>query len=269
MKQKVTLLTAADLHRSAALLNELRGAVARHRPNMVALVGDFLHAGEDNQHRVSVPDCAKMLAGLPCSVILFIRGNHEDEAWLEFAEAWKKTGRPMYQLHGEAFTYGPLALVGFPCALGDETAFIGDRSPLPFESEEWLLAVIESIGVSARTLWLMHEPPTGTPLSKPDSITEGNPEWVTAIERYSPWLTISGHDHITPINSKCWHHRLGKTTCVNVGQSNHGPLHYTLVETFFNKESRSLPVRLRVSAFPWQESITLPAGEIKPTKSNS
>ena len=266
MGQKITLLTAADLHRSESLLNELRDAVARHQPNIVALVGDFLHAGDDNKGRVSVTECAKKLASLPCSIILFIRGNHEDEAWPEFADAWGKTGRPMYQLHGEVFTFGQLAIIGFPCSLGDESAFVKNCSPLPDESAEWLSAIMNSIGTAARTIWLMHEPPSGTPLSEQNSVTEGDPEWRAAIERYSPMLTISGHDHATPIRSKVWHHRISKTICVNAGQTEHGPLHYTVVEAFFTGESRSLPVRLRISAYPWRESITLPTRKIRSRK---
>jgi hypothetical protein len=39
---------------------------------------------------------------------------------------------------------------------------------------------------------LMHETPTGTPLSLKGSVVAGNPQWNSAIQRFSPWLTISG-----------------------------------------------------------------------------
>jgi hypothetical protein len=79
-------------------------------------------------------------------------------------------------------------LLGFPCLTGDETAFIGDRSSLPVWSDDWLPEVMRKAGRAARTLWLMHEPPHGSVLSA----SYGNADWVTAIERFSPWLTVSG-----------------------------------------------------------------------------
>jgi Icc-related predicted phosphoesterase len=254
------LLTVTDLHRSAGLLKALGEVVAQHKPDMVALVGDFLHAFDDNEGRMTAEDCAGMLSKLPCAEIVFVRGNHEDEAWWLFAEAWKKSGRPLHALHGQVFTRGPLTILGFPCHMGDETAFIGDREPLAFDPDEWLPEVILATGRAALTLWMMHEPPSGTPLSKRGSVVEGNPEWVQASKRFSPWFTISGHDHRTPIKSGQWNCRVGQTTCVNVGQTDSGPLHYCLVEAEFESASPSLPTRMTVTAYPCQETICLPDG---------
>jgi Icc-related predicted phosphoesterase len=39
---KTTVLTVFDLHISTALLEALREAVVEHKPDSVALVGDFL-----------------------------------------------------------------------------------------------------------------------------------------------------------------------------------------------------------------------------------
>jgi hypothetical protein len=82
-------------------------------------------------------------------------------------------------------------------------------------------------------------PPAGTPLSKRGSLVEGNPEWVSATTRFSPWLVIAGHDHLTPIRSGRWYHRIGQTTCVNVGLTDKGPLHYCLVEAEFTSANRA------------------------------
>jgi Icc-related predicted phosphoesterase len=256
------LLTVTDLHRSAGLLMELREVVAQSKPDIVALVGDFLHAFDDNGGRMTVEDCAGLLSKLPCAEIVFVRGNHEDDAWWLFAEAWNKGGRPLHALHGQVFTHGPLTILGFPCHMGDETAFLGDRKPLGYDPDEWLPEVILPTGRAARTLWLMHEPPSGTPLSKLGSVVEGNLEWVQAIERFSPWLTISGHDHRTPIKSKRWNCRIGQTTCVNVGQTDNGPLHYCLIEAEFESASPSLPTRMVVTAYPWQETLSFPDGKL-------
>lgn len=60
-------------------------------------------------------------------------------------------------LHGEAFVDGPL--VGFPCLLGNEDAFRGDRPLLEIPPETWLRPLLKRFGPAMRTLWLMHEPP--------------------------------------------------------------------------------------------------------------
>jgi len=124
------------------------------------------------------------------------RGNHEDEARYEFEDVWN---RSRHALHGVLFVYGPLAIIGFPCLMGDDTEFIGDRPPLPYLSEEWLPAVMRKAGRAGRRIRLMHEPPAGTMFSDAGSVVAGNPDWIVAIERFSPWLTISGHHYITPV----------------------------------------------------------------------
>jgi len=258
VSNKSTLITVSDLHRRSVLLHEFNAAVVRHKPSIVALVGDFLHAFDDNEGRVSVEECAHLISTLSADEIIFVRGNHENESWWEFANVWNAIGRPLRTLYGELFSHGPMTLVGFPSLRGDQSAFIGDRPPLALNPDEWLPEVILPGGRAARTLWLMHEPPAGTPLTARHPMVEGNPEWVQAIERYSPWLTISGHDHQTPIRSKCWHHRIGQTTCVNVGQTDNGPLHYCVIEAEFESASPSLPSRMQVTAYPCQETIVLP-----------
>ena len=167
----------------------------------------------------TLAECAHLLAELPCREILFVRGNHEDHIWWEFAEAWTRTGRSLNALHGETSIAGPLLVVGFPCAMGEETAFLGAREPLPQDPNAWLSRLLRKHGPGMRTLWLMHETPTGTPLSQGGSPVGGNSDWNSAIERFSPWLTISGHDHQTPLANKCWHHRISQTVCVNAGQA--------------------------------------------------
>ena len=244
------LLTVADLHCHRLLLDDLVRAVVRHQPDLIALVGDFLHGGDTSPDRVTPAECARRLANLPCEEIICVRGNHEGEQWPEFLNAWPADRPPLIALHGESHTSGPLTLVGFPCAMGDETAYIGDREPLPPFAEEWLTPIMQANGSAFRTLWLMHEPPTGTRLTQKQSPVEGNHEWNEAIERYAPWLTVSGHDHQTPRRTGVWHQKLGQTTCVNAGQNDAGPLHYCLIEAHFATPTPSLPTKLKITAFP-------------------
>lgn len=254
---EVTVLTVADLHQSRKLYEELVQAVALHKPDVVALVGDCLHAGEDFKGRLTVQQCAATLNALPCQEVVFARGNHEDENWVEFAKYWRSTKRPLVALNGEVFTFGPLVVVGFPCLLGDESHFLEEREPLPYDTSEWLMPLIRLQGAPARSLWLVHEPPKGTPLSKAGSVVEGNQEWTDAVENFNPMLVISGHDHLTPQKTKRWHCKLGTTTCINVGQTDHGPLHYCVVKAQFGAATPCLPLGIEVSAFPANQTVCI------------
>jgi len=260
MLMSVNVLTVTDLHRRKCRYEALAKAVAAHRPEIVALVGDFLDAGEDRGGQFTDQECAELLARLPCQEIVFVRGNHEEDNWRQFAGAWAKTGRNLNALHGEAFAHGPLVLVGFPCLLGDETAYLGAREPLPADPCAWLPALLRSHGPAMRTLWLMHEPPAGTPLSETNGPMAGNREWIDAIERFSPWLTLSGHDHESPLLNKRWYYQLGRTICINLGQPDTGLLHYCLVQAEFRRSASALPAKLKVTAFPFKRTVSMPVG---------
>ena len=253
---EVTVMTVADLHQSRKLYEELKKAVALHKPNLVAVVGDCLHAGENFKNRHSVQQCAATLNALPAEVV-FVRGNHEDKNWVELAKYWRTTKRPLVALNGEVFKLGPLVVVGFPCMLADESHFLEGREPMPYDADEWLTSLSRMHGAPARSLWLVHEPPKGTPLSQAGSVVEGHQEWTDAIERFNPMLVVSGHDHITPVRKKRWHCKINDSTCVNVGQTDHGPLYYTVIKAKFASASPSLPTAVEVTAYPSKEMICL------------
>jgi metallophosphoesterase superfamily enzyme len=84
MSQAITVLTVADLHRGKALYDLLRTAIAPHRPDILALVGDFLDATGEQQGKLTTEECAGFLSLLPCPETIFVRGNHEDSGWFAF-----------------------------------------------------------------------------------------------------------------------------------------------------------------------------------------
>jgi Icc-related predicted phosphoesterase len=256
---EVTVLTAADLHQSRKLYADLAQAVDKHRPDLVAMVGDCLHMGEDMEARLNVEECAAALSSLQCTNVVFVRGNHEDANWLEFAKNWRRSTRPLITLHGEVIKVGPLAIVGFPCLLGSEEFFIAPRSPLPADPKEWLMDHIKKYGTRAQVVWLMHEPPCGTILSQENGPTAGNQKWTDAVERFSPWLVVCGHDHHTPIKNKRWYCEASNSTCINAGQTDHEKLHYSVIKAKFTPESQDLPSKMSIMAFPWQETIEIVA----------
>ncbi|EEF58213.1 metallophosphoesterase family protein [Pedosphaera parvula] len=114
------------------------------------------------------------------------------------------------------------------------------------------------LGPPSRTIWLMHEPPLSHPLAT--SIAQ-NRDWYLALQRFSPLLTLSGHDHNTPIQNNIWHVHTGQTTCVNVGQGT-SDLHYCLIDFQFQSDQPSLPAAITLHAFPQNQShqITLRLG---------
>src|SRR5438105_15759288 len=158
----IRILTVTDLHQVRVLYDGLDKAVERHKPHIVAIVGDAIDANDDQYCDLPKPECARKLASLRCEEVVFVRGNHEADGWLPFADSWRSTGRPLHALNGEVFVQGPMVIVGFPCALGDETWYLEGRTGLPLDVELWFPKILREFGPASRTLWLMHEPPKGT-----------------------------------------------------------------------------------------------------------
>lgn len=267
----VSVLTLADLHQSKELYAQLASAVNRHRPQAVAFVGDFLNVLEPlaNRDQYGIEELASQLSQLPAQHLIFIRGNHEDQNWFNFVYCWPFEKRPLIALYGTSFSLGPLAIVGFPCRMGWEEPWCESlpktgnelsldpaktgRQPLRLNVDKWLPKLMRNLGPSATQLWLMHEPPVQHPLARAMTC---NPQWKTAVEQFSPLVTVSGHDHEAPLENKMWHVQLGKTLCVNVGQqANH--LHYCLLEFEFGDGPAGLPVKVSVAELPSGKVVRL------------
>ena len=93
MPTHLRLLAVTDLHRSQQLYAELSGVVSRLRPNVLALVGDFIDVIGLHQPQLTSRECAKVIARCPVPAVVFVRGNHEDLNWLDFEEVWNRTGK--------------------------------------------------------------------------------------------------------------------------------------------------------------------------------
>lgn len=269
------MLTTADIHQSELHYEELARAVSKHRPDVLALVGDMLNAvGSFAEPELSTPKCAQMLAALPVAHLIFIRGNHEDFNWIEFVTAWPHERRQLTALYGTACVIGPLVLIGFPCLTGFEVHWCAHlaetdnkmelfprkaRPQLSSDYETWLPNLMRKIGPPGRVLWLMHEPPMGLPLADPHLF---NPLWTSAIERFSPMIVAFGHDHSTPLLNGCWHAQWANSTCLNVGQAVE-KLHFLLMDFEFAQASPSVPLQISVQAFPWGQSFLIQPGDTR------
>ena len=265
----VRVLTAADLHQIPFLYYSLDVAVEKHRPDLVAIVGDALDAMNYSAHRqFTTAECASHLALLSVPRLIFVRGNHEDDKWSEFVAAWPHKKRELVGIYGSAFKAGPLVVIGFPCMTGSEFSWCAhlqatsnkmelspprSREPLPSDSDAWLPALMRRVGPAGRTLWLMHESPIGLPLAHPNSV---NPDYTTAVERFSPRFVLCGHDHTAPLKNNIWNARLGNSLCANAGQSI-SVFHYTVIDFEFPKSSPCLPSKITVRAFPWGKEVVV------------
>ena len=257
MSNLTRILTVADLHQSARLYSQLAQAVDRHRPDVLVLLGDFLDLSGTGTGMLSVAACAHAIARMRVPEVVVVRGNHEGWNFLEFSEVFTSTGRQFRALHGEHLTHGQMTMIGFPCVLGDETAFTLHKRPLPAHPDGWLPKLVGKIGPAARTLWLMHEPPAGTPLSVSSGPIAGNREWTDAIHRFSPRLVICGHDHLTPLKTGRWHCRIGDTVVVNVGQPHVPEVHYFLVEALHAGLSLTATASIRLLSMHWNQTLSL------------
>jgi len=265
----IRILTATDLHQSWPHYGQLSLATQKHRPDVVAIVGDALHAFEiSSKKHLAAAQCAKILAELPVTNLLFVRGNDEDSNWTEFVYAWPHERRKLTALYGTACLIGPLVVVGFPCVTGSEFSWCShlpldgnemeswpfrSREPLPSNPEAWLPSLMRRIGSAGKTLWLMHESPIGLPLARPEVF---NPAWKHAVERFAPRLGVCGYDHSTPLASQAWHAALGNTMCVNVGQAE-AVFHYAVLDFEFNQATPSLPSKTIVKAFPCGSEVVI------------
>ncbi len=262
LMKTVRLLSVTDLHQARWMYDALGNAVREHRPDILALGGDFLHAYDSTDIRLSPEECANRLAAFPCEVV-FVRGNHEMENWQAFVARWLDARRIPHVPHGEAFVFGPLVLVVFPCTFGSAEHFLMGRADNSSKMKEWLPEICRKHGPAARTLWLMHEPPAGTKLSEAEGLMAGVEEWREGIEDYQPWLTVSGHDHETPVFDGHWRDRIGQTICLNFGQPARlthttKTLHYGLFDFEFSGTEPQLPRRVTVTAYPWKKTFTVP-----------
>jgi Icc-related predicted phosphoesterase len=245
----VKVLTVTDLHLKRVLYGELRAAVERHHPDAVCLIGDFLDAEDlpPSNVRLTPTAAALALAALPCECVA-VRGNHETwDNFPEFDAAWRTTGRKLNALHGSAVRVGQLTIIGFPCGLGDEGAYAAGRELDPYGQEEWLSELLLVTGPAGRALWLQHEPPCRG-IAAHEACDS---EFREAIELYQPLVTVSGHDHSTPLKTGRWRTKIGDTIAVNAGQrveagkASAGPLIYCTMEFEFPNGRPRLASRIQ------------------------
>jgi len=240
------VLAVSDLHQRKSLLAQLGRAVDQHRPEVVAVVGDFLDGMEpqDGPGMITAAECARHLSALSAEVVI-VPGNHDDLHWNEFQAAWGD--KPLNALNGGVYQHGPLLIVGFPCLTGSDEHYRVGRRVRTYDPDLWLHSLLQA-HPPARTLWLMHEPPS----SKLAAEYLFQREWAAAVREYQPLLTVSGHDHVTVLERNTFYARSGRTLMLNAGQRVYpvpGTLCFFVIDFEFPGHIPSLPARFRFSRF--------------------
>lgn len=259
-----SVLTVSGLRRRASLMSELEAAVARHQPDAVAFVGDFLRTGFPNEGQLTNEQLAHRLSKLSCKELILIPGIEENDDWFSFQAELDQAGRHHHALSRRCCNLGHTALVGFPCPPQPEPSFViphtsdapaPERQQRAWEWQTWLPGCLRRYWSSSRTLWFMSEPPHGTRLTHLSGPLAGSEDWRAAIHEFAPLLVVCGGDHQSPVSSGNWHDRVRFSTVINVGQTHSGPLHYAVIEAVFASDSASLPDSLKVTCHPKGELL--------------
>jgi hypothetical protein len=169
---QLRVLTVTDLRQDRRRYHALAGAVEEHRPDVVAVVGDFLEP-RHREGQLSIIEATRLLAQLPVADVVFCRGDREGFNWFDFKFNWPHAMRPLIALYGRAHVVGPLALLGFPCHVGSESPWActmprkGNQVILPatHECSAVVAGAIAGIGLcrthSLADARAAYEPPIG------------------------------------------------------------------------------------------------------------
>jgi hypothetical protein len=92
----ISVLAAAGLHQSKLRYQHLFLATEESRPDVVAIVGDALGVRDpSSKDQFGTAECAKILASLSVEHLVFVRGDHEDSNWSDFAYVWPHERRKL------------------------------------------------------------------------------------------------------------------------------------------------------------------------------
>ncbi|XHR27219.1 MAG: metallophosphoesterase [Chthoniobacteraceae bacterium] len=199
------LLSVSDLHFNRALFAGLDRAVAKHNPDILAVVGDTAAFFEPPKGVLDPTEAARLLAETAGKrPVVFVRGNHDrEDPWRQF---WSHRRHTWVLLEGSGCDIFGVGFVGFPSEYNSDTLDL-------LEWRAWLLKLPVS---QQRGVWLMHEPPT-------DEIADWQcvaSRWRYPIRRFAPVLTLSGHDHSTSLRTCRWRAHVGDSVVVCAGQGN-------------------------------------------------
>lgn len=198
-EKKLKILAVSDTHHDTKIMRELAEKAERENVDLVILCGDFTHFGKDPENKIG-PFVARG------KKVLFIPGNHEDDAICDFfSEAYK-----VKNIHGKYVVYSDVGIFasGKAYAVGPNTISEEETFKLLQESHEKIKHLRKKVMVT-------HNHPAGTAMAALSNIVHGSKAVRRAIEEFQPDVLLCGHVH----EAEGIEEMVGKTRVVNVAKS--------------------------------------------------
>jgi len=255
------VLALADVHQSERHWEMLESAVREEQPALVLIAGDLLPKYEGILAQVSfVPRLREHAAAIrrTGAELVLILGNDDNQLVIPEMEkgdreglwhyipdlarevrGYEFCGCPWVRDYPFAYKYwvvpdepgevyidpvqlGPPALINRSNeieVIDDLEAYLGSKLSI----KESLENTAEQVAGLERSIWLIHDPPSGLDLdlcATGDRV--GNPAVYRFIMEKQPLLSIHGHIHEAPsYNGGIWAGKIGRTWCFQAGQKEH------------------------------------------------
>lgn len=106
---------------------------------------------------------------------------------------------------------------------------------------EDILSNLPKADKEKKTIYVFHNPPYGVGLDVcANGLQVGSKAIMKFLEDSNSYMSLHGHIHESPIISGLWYNELGKTICIQSGQTELGErkCYYVIIDTELNKKDR-------------------------------
>ncbi len=259
----------SDLHGNRTLFQQLEELLRRETPDLLILGGDLMADGAiedpvqsqiDYVEREFIPLLKAWKTANPALTIACLPGNHEWSCTRDVLRAQHEMGTLALLAHDRVWEFNGVNFLGYGCTpptphtVKDfERLDMPDSPPTEFGGVVWDPAHDETrdaefvdhfarqpslaeelstaVEVSDPWIFVAHAPPIETKLDRLPEVSYpiGSRAVREFIERRQPLCSLHGHVHESPLVTKSYTDRLGRTLCINPGQG-HEQLHAVLFD---------------------------------------
>lgn len=170
------LYAFTDTHGDMKLYKEIQKRLAKHKPDLIIMAGDFTWF-EDDLHKV-----AKILNELPAPVLL-LPGNHEGE---QTVIDLNKHYKNIYPIHMARYDYKNFKIFGYGSGGFATTDPRFNMLAKHFKRD---------INKEDKVILAFHQPPYGTKCDTMEHGYVGSKSFREFIAKVQPILVICGHIH--------------------------------------------------------------------------
>ena len=106
---------------------------------------------------------------------------------------------------------------------------------------EDILSSLPVVDKSRKTIYVLHNPPYGIGLDVcANGLQVGSKAITSFLEESNSYMALHGHIHESPKISGLWYNKLGKTICIQPGQTELGEkeCYYVIIDTKIDKKDR-------------------------------